>query len=663
MRGRKIKRINMKFTNEINRYTNLIKSVAMFFFIAVLVACGGGGGPSDPVSGAVSPNPFFITAPSTLNLASGDTQSFSVGGGTALYQASSSNLSVATVIVSGATFKIVGLATGAAQISVFDATGKSLSINVIVGAGNTSTVLYTTAPGNVSLSVGTAPAYTIGGGTAPYTVSSSNTGVATTNVVNGNQLSVAGVSAGVAQVAVFDAVGKSVTVNITVVPAGNATALYTTAPGSVIIDTAGVRNYIIGGGTSPYSVVSTNASIASASITGATLTINGVTGGGATVIVRDAANATVSVSVTVGSASALFATAPSALTIAVAGSSSFTIGGGAAPYATSSSSPGVATAAISGTTLLITGITAGSAQINVLDSTGTAVKINVTVGSGSVSAALFTTAPSSTVIALAATPTYTVSGGVAPYAATSDDVRFVSAVINGATLSMVGVATGSANVFISDAVGTVLKIGITVPSMSSTAPVVLPNASTANVGDTLRFSLSGGVAPYSASVNSQRIASVSAVANGVFTATLLNVGSTPVVIVDSLGQTTTLTLTVTNTATSLRLSPSALVIAEDSISDIVLNIFGGTAPYTGYTSDLVQSSIASTGSTAVPTLTVGVGAAKGTRCINPVDSSGVYVISGTYDVTLTVVDSLGASATSILTLKDNGKGLSGNGCS
>jgi len=54
-------------------------------------------------------------------------------------------------------------------------------------------------------------------------------------------------------------------------------------------------------------------------------------------------------------------------------------------------------------------------------------------------------------------------------------------------------------------------------------------------------------------------------------------------------------------------------------------------------------------------LSVGLGTNLN-RCINPVDSGGVRVPNGTFDVTITVLDSLGASATSVLTIKDNGRG-------
>lgn len=277
--------------------------------------------------------------------------------------------------------------------------------------------------------------------------------------------------------------------------------------------------------------------------------------------------------------------------------------------------------------------------------------ISGTTGNSTSAVALYTTAPSAVTIGTHAAPTYAISGGTAPYIATSSNANFATASVTGTTLNITGIAAGLANVVVIDSVGATVTIAITVSPIATTPLTVLPGTSTANVGDVLNFSISGGSPNYAVTVNNPSIASVtpaSGIANGgTFKATLLNVGNTTVAIVDSFGQTTTLTLTVSATAASLRLSPSALMVGENSTAPIALNIYGGTAPYTAYTSDLVLSSVSITGTTAAPTLTVG-GGTGGNRCIAPVTAFG------TYDVTVTVVDNLGASATSIITIKDNG---------
>ena len=363
---------------------------------------------------------------------------------------------------------------------------------------------------------------------------------------------------------------------------------------------------------------------------------------------------------------ALHTSAPSAVTLAAGAASSYTIGGGTAPYSANSSNASVASATVTGSTLTITGVAAGGpVSIDVLDATGSLKTVAVTVGSGS-AAVLFTTAPSAITIATGAAPSYAISGGSAPYAAASSNVSFVTASASGSSLNIHGIAAGPANVVVSDATGTAVTIAVTVTPVATTPLAVIPGGPvTANVGDVLNFIASGASPPYAITVNNPSIASVStssvAASGSPFTATMRNVGATSVAIVDQLGQTTTVSVNVLAPSALLRLSPSAIQVGEDFSGPIVLSIYGGTGPYTSYTSDLRLSSVSINGSVTPATFTVSTGS-NGTRCINPVDATGAYIVNGPYPITLTVVDSLGASATSILTIEDNGRGLTPSGC-
>src|SRR4051794_33834527 len=75
-------------------------------------------------------------------------------------------------------------------------------------------------------------------------------------------------------------------------------------------------------------------------------------------------------SVGISTNTALYTTAPAAITIA-AGTSSYTIGGGTPTYSASTSDPSIATVNITGnTTLNIVGVAAGTVQIVVRDAAG-----------------------------------------------------------------------------------------------------------------------------------------------------------------------------------------------------------------------------------------------------------------------------------------------------
>jgi len=173
------------------------------------------------------------------------------------------------------------------------------------------------------------------------------------------------------------------------------------------------------------------------------------------------------------------------------------------------------------------------------------------------------------------------------------------------------------------------------------------------------YSIGGGTPVYTTTSSNASVAAVS-ISDSSLHIVGVAAGSAEIDVLDAKGASVKIDVTVGAGATSgslLTMAPTAVTVGENSTDAIVFNIYGGTGPYRALSSDLTVSNVSIAGST----LTVGVGAVTGNRCINPVTSDGTYVIGGTYDVTVTVLDNLGASATSIMTIKDNGAGLN-QGC-
>ena len=479
----------------------------------------------------------------------------------------------------------------------------------------------------------------------------------------------------------FDAAGLSATVNATV-GSGSATVtttpFFATAPSTIKLAIGEAASFNLSGGTAPYFQSSSQAAVTTGTIDAGKLTITGRSAGAADMSVFDSAGSTLKISVNVGALTStdLYMTAPSTISLEPAAASSFIIGGGSAPYTVSSSNTAVATAAIIGnSTLAISAKKAGTAQIVVFDITGKSVATTLTVApTGVISPPpLYVAAPGTVTLAVGATSNYGISGGTLPYTVSSSNASVVSASGTATTLTLTGVASGTAQVVVFDALGLSATVTVTVTSATSSVLSVLPSVSTATVGDVLSFALSGGSGSYSSvTVNNASIAAVSTISGGTFSnslsnlsstaffAKLLNQGTTTVTIVDSQGQSTTMTLTATARSSMLGLSPSALQVGENFREDIVLNIYGGSAPYRALTDDLRLSNV----STAGTVLTIALGSNKH-RCITPYDSAvvpRVYVANGIYNVTVTVVDSLGASATSVLSIKDNGAGEFDTSC-
>jgi len=153
--------------------------------------------------------------------------------------------------------------------------------------------------------------FIIHGGTPPYTVQSTATGVATVSpssvLTNGGGFTATtqnGFCPGTAIIDIKDATGRVIQATVENKEGTNAVPPIVTVPFFITSSTVTVAvganaTVTAGGGTAPYSVTSNNLAVASASIAGSTITINGVSTGSATVTVTDAVGATRAIAVSV----------------------------------------------------------------------------------------------------------------------------------------------------------------------------------------------------------------------------------------------------------------------------------------------------------------------------------------------------------------------------
>ncbi|MBC5764836.1 hypothetical protein [Ramlibacter albus] len=330
--------------------------------------------------------------------------------------------------------------------------------------------LFTTAPSALNIGIGSTQAYTVGGGQAPYTATSSNTAVVVPTL-SGGTLTLAGASGGSATVTIRDAAGTNVATAVTVAAA---TPLAVAIPSGTIlpIGTTGSQTYTVTGGVSPYNVVSSNPSVLSASVSGNKVTLTGLAAGSATIQITDSANASVTAGITVSASTgtALFTTAPSTLTVSRGTAPTYTIGGGTAPYTATSSNTGVLNVAVSGTTLTLTPVGNGSASIVVRDAAGGTTTIAATVASAPI-----TLNPTAYTAFVGDVLYSVIQGGVGPYSAISGFPDVAEATIG--TLSSTGVftanplgnivrirvkqAVGSGSIIVSDSTGSTANISLT----------------------------------------------------------------------------------------------------------------------------------------------------------------------------------------------------------
>lgn len=250
------------------------------------------------VTGTSDPVALYTTAPASLSLPASSTAAYAIAGGTPPYTATSSDSSILDVAVSGASLTFTSKSqAGKADVNIRDSKGTLLVLATSV-SGQSAVPLYTTAPSTISIGLGDVPAYAIQGGVGPFTASSSNASVVKASVT-GNSLNITGLSAGVADVIIFDSTGATAKI-ATTVQGGSATVpLYSTAPSSITVASGAHPTYTIAGGAAPYTAISSNVSVATVSQSGNTFTVTGVAGGLATVSIHDASGTAVQVAVTV----------------------------------------------------------------------------------------------------------------------------------------------------------------------------------------------------------------------------------------------------------------------------------------------------------------------------------------------------------------------------
>jgi hypothetical protein len=559
---------------------------------ALLASCGGGGGSAGTTPG--NSTSLFTTAPSSVNLTLGNAQKFTVGGGKGPYTAVSSDISVAAAGIAGSDLTLGAVTPGSATITIRDSVGATTSVSV---TAKPIKALFTTSPSAVTIAIGNSNAQTfqVSGGVAPYVVGNSNASVLSATI-SGENLTFTGLAPGSANVVILDAVGGSLNIAVTV-PSVATLDLFTTASPAVTIPNGTTASYVIGGGSPPYSATSANTAIATASVSGTTLTFTAGNTGSTSVSVRDSGGRTVGVSVTISPTQAFFTTAPSSITVPMTQSVSYSFGGGVGPYSVTSSNNSVSTASISGTTLTINGIANGSANIQLRDSAGTVLPIGVTVPAP---IALFTTASPSITLPLGTTVDYTIGGGIGPYTVSSNNITVTNATVTGAggkTLRISALAIGNGTLTVRDSVGGSATAAVTVTATSAFFTTA-PSAITLGIGSTQTYTVGGGVSPYTAVSNNTGVATVTTDGTSSVSITGVAAGTAQITLRDSVGATATVAVTVsggTSTPLTVTAAPGVTLAVGSGPSNYTVS--GGTSPYTAQSSNTLVASASVVGTT------------------------------------------------------------------
>lgn len=620
--------------------------------------------------------PLYTTAPGSLTVGVGAdvARTFWVGGGGAPYTVEGGDSNVALVrMLSDTQWRVTGVAKGSTTIKIRDAAGEEISIALEVGSPE-----LRISPDKLTMPVGLEAVAKLSGGQPPYRVAGGIPAAITATIV-GDELRIKGNLASTLDISVMDAAGQIVKIAVEI---NTATTSIRLAPSAVVISESDTQPIQFGifGAVGATCVFTSDPSFMLATVPGCATRsnvtldtgtrgsrcVNGDTKVTLTVVDENKSVGTAVVTILDNGSCGKLTILPATAQVRVGASMQLAIEGGSGRYVVSSDNPAVATATATGVVMVVTaGNRTGSAIITLRDQSDTSkvATLPVTVVSDTTPGTPPVTAsPQSLNLSTGASADVLLSGGSGKYDFAVSNSAVATAVLNGSKLTVTaGTTAGSATVTVRDQADATRSVVIPVTVTSAPPPVKpmtsLPASATGAVSETLRFLLQNGTAPYSVVVSNPSIASVQVpvVAHQVV-ATLLQAGETTLVVTDAKGQTLEIPVKVNQAqAASLRFAPTAFEVGEDELQPITLTVFGGTPPYRALTSDLTLSSVQVNSSE----FTVGLGT-RGNRCINPVDNSGNYLPRGKFDVTLTVVDSGGAFATSVMSIRDNGSGMPGN---
>ena len=540
------------------------------------------------------------------SMAPGNTYTVTVSGGVKPYSALSSNVVVASATTPAADGKFViqGLSAGFTNVTIKDATGTEITLAVTVPS---PTALFSTAPATLGILSGHTDFFTIFGGTAPYSVNDIGNGVIVRSVLSGSALSITGMAPGNKTVAISDAKGAVIRIDVTVNP-----GLFVDSPSNVTIVSGTGSIYTVHGGVpytsgaSNYRVNSSNPAVATATVTASTLSISALTNGSTSLVISDAVGATTTIDVTVLSAGALMSTAPSNLTLAVgATSDTYAVTGGTGAYTAVSTNTALATAVVTGgsstagSTLVIkaaAGSQGGNVTVNVTDTAGNKFTVSVTV---SAPAALSTTAPATLAIAPGGSSpvNFGIFGGTGAgtYRAVSSNVAvaIVSDPAAGSTLTILGIASGVTTVTVYDAKGASVTIPVTVTSpgpLFTSAPsggVTIPK----NLEDT--FNINGGSPTYKVTTSNQAVATISRPDALSFKITAVAAGSAVITVTDLSNNVVNIPVTVPQPGVLYTAAPVTVNIDQIPSNLFSYPIYGGYPPYTvrGGDNSVVQATL------------------------------------------------------------------------
>ncbi len=414
---------------------------------------------------------------STVTVATGQTVPVSIYGGSGSYTImSNSNAGVIQANISGSTLSLYGN-SGAGQTSITVCTTDSIScgiINVTIGTTNSSSLSFSqTSP---VITTGQTLTVTLSGSSGSYTISSNTNPSSVQANISGSTLNLYGSSYGSATIVVCSSTGSCQSLLATVSSGGGGGAI-SLNQSNLILAVGQTVGVIVSGGSVPYSLIPNTSSNVRTSLSGNIVTVTGVSAGSATVSVCSAGGGCIALSVIVNASGSgtTVSTTPgfnqSSVVLSSGQNTTVAILGSGGYYVAANSNSTVASASISGSNVVISGIQNGTTVLTICQSTAQCNTITVTVGTTNSGSSVTTggALALNPIIEVGHTSKFTLSGGSNSYYNSSPVSSIFSSAVVGSSLTITGKLPGQGQMSICSTGTSCLYFNVTVVNPSSSA--------------------------------------------------------------------------------------------------------------------------------------------------------------------------------------------------
>jgi len=460
-------------------------------YSAVHVTTGGVNGTSSaevswPYVSSTTTTTAISLSQTGLVLNVGNSSSITVSNNSSsLYLSNNSNPAVANISLSTNSITATANTAGStiATVCVVGSSSNCASIYITVQASGTTALTFSV--NNLTIANGRSVDVTISGGTGTYYVlSNSNSGIISTSVNASIITLTANATSGSTSITVCSTNMSSC--GIITATASTTSSSYLSFSNTTPTISAGESTTVAisgsSGGTN-YISNNSNSGIVQATISGNTLTLNGITNGSSIITICSSLGSCGSITATVSytSSGGNIALSQTSLSLLTGQAVSITVTGGTTPYSLQTASDNVFRASLNSNVLTVYGLGTGASTVWVCSAEGGCTSLIVTVGTSTSSSTGPYFSQNSVSLTAGTNTTVSIYGSGSFFINSNSNSNVASIQLNGSTALVYGLTAGSTNVSICQGTSsycTTLYVTVTLAATSTTSTSTTTTAAT-----------------------------------------------------------------------------------------------------------------------------------------------------------------------------------------